>query len=73
MDSYDFVIAVKIRKNAWSFFWSLMLKFGSFLAFFWTRFSPLAKSRSGNPVCRVGRLGEHMVFYQSFLTKDVLV
>jgi len=38
-----------------------VLEFGSFLAFFWTRFSPLAKSKSGKPDCRVGRPDEHMV------------
>jgi len=32
------------------FFWPLVLKFGSILGLFWTKFGPLAKSRSGNPV-----------------------
>jgi len=31
-----------------TFFWALVLEFGSYLALFWTRFGPLAKSRSGN-------------------------
>jgi len=30
-------------------FFTLVLDIGSFLALFWTRFGPLAKSRSGNP------------------------
>jgi len=42
MDSYDFVTADKFGKNGWP----LVLEFG----YFWTRFGPLAKSRSGNPV-----------------------
>jgi len=32
MGSYDFVIAVKLGKNGWLFFWSLVVsEFGSFL------------------------------------------
>ena len=47
MGSHDFVIAVKIEKNGWLFFGPLWKS----LAIFWTRFGPLAKSRSGNPGC----------------------
>jgi len=43
MGSYDFVTADKFGKNGWTFFWSLVLEFGSFLTLFWTRFGPLAK------------------------------
>jgi len=49
MSSYDFVTAVKIRRNCWPYYWPLALEFGSFLLFVRTRFGPLAKSRSGNP------------------------
>jgi len=50
MGSYDFVTADKFGKNSWPYFWPLVSKFGSFLAIFWARFDPFAKSRSGNPV-----------------------
>jgi len=50
MVSYDFAIADKIGKNGWPIFWPLILEFDSFLALFRTRFAPLARSSSGNPV-----------------------
>jgi len=32
MGSYDFATADEFGKNDWSFFWPLVLEFGSFLA-----------------------------------------
>jgi len=45
MGSYNFVTADKFGKNDWP----LVLEFRSFLAFFGTKFVPLARSRSCNP------------------------
>jgi len=45
MGSYNFVTADKFGKNGWPFFGPLSWN----LALVWTRFGPLAKSRSGHP------------------------
>jgi len=48
MGSYDFVTADKYGKKWLALFWPC-LRIWLFFALFWTRFGPLAKSRSGNP------------------------
>jgi len=48
MGSHDWVTADKVGK--WlALFMALCLRIWLFLGLFWTRFGPLAKSRSGNP------------------------
>jgi len=53
MGSHEVVTADKFGQNGWPFPWPPCIRIWLFFGSFWTRFGPLAKSRSGNLVQKV--------------------